>query len=161
MQASRCSMGRIPNQTRFLIQGEQYRLLKRDELPAGHESGFAFTSVCINTAIYLPYLLGQCLKNGAIVKRGVVGHVSEAAKLHHSGKRADIVVNATGLSSGKLGGVLDPDVYPARGQIVLVRNEAKLMVTTSGTDDGADEANYIMQRAAGKLRIHSNAMILC
>jgi D-amino-acid oxidase len=79
-----------------------------------------------------------------------VGHVSEAAKLHHTGKRADIVVNATGLNSGTLGGVLDPDVYPARGQIVLVRNEAKLMVTTSGTDDGADEANYIMQRAAGR-----------
>jgi hypothetical protein len=143
----------VPNQQWFLIQGEQFRLLKRDELPAGHESGFAFTSVCINTAIYLPWLLGQCLKNGAIVKRGIVSHVSEAAGLHHSGQKADIVINATGLGSAKLGGVRDKDVYPARGQIVLVRNESKFMVTTSGTDDGSDEATYIMQRAAGTLTV--------
>lgn len=110
-----------------------------------------FTSVCINTAIYLPWLYGQCLKNGAVAKRGVVSHVSQAADLHHSGKRADIVINATGLGSLKLGGVEDADVYPARGQTVLVRNEAKLMVTTSGTEDAADEANYIMQRAAGEI----------
>jgi glycine/D-amino acid oxidase-like deaminating enzyme len=40
-------------------------------------------------------------------------------------------------------------LFPARGQIVLVRNDAGGMLSTSGTDDGADEALYVMTRAAG------------
>ena len=111
--------------------------------------GTSFTSVCINTAIYLPWLVSQCLKNGVIFKRGIVKHVAEAALLHHTGTKADVVVNCTGLSSLFLGGVEDKNLYPARGQIVLVRNDPGYMVTTSGTDDGDDEAVYIMHRAAG------------
>jgi len=59
------------------------------------------------------------------------------------------VVNCTGLSAGKLGGVEDQKVYPARGQIVVVRNDPCIMTSVSGTDDGSDEATYIMHRAAG------------
>jgi D-amino-acid oxidase len=44
---------------------------------------------------------------------------------------------------------MDTTVYPGRGQIVLVRNEPGVMSTISGTDDGDEEATYIMQRAAG------------
>lgn len=113
------------------------------------DGGTSFTSVCINTAIYLPYLASQLLKLGSVIKRGIINHISEAAQLHHTGNRADLVVNATGLASLKLGGVEDMKVYPARGQIVLVRNEPGVMASTSGTDDGDDEAVYIMQRAAG------------
>merc|ERR1711881_73061 len=115
----------------------------------GIDSATTFTSVCINTAIYLPWLAGQCLANGVILKRGIVKHVSEAASLHHTGQPAKVVVNCTGLSARFLGGVLDSSVYPARGQIVLVRNEANVMASMSGTDDGPDEATYVMHRAAG------------
>ena len=59
------------------------------------------------------------------------------------------MINCTGLSSLKLGGVEDKDVYPARGQIVVVRNTCDVMASTSGTDDGSEEACYIMHRAAG------------
>lgn len=48
-----------------------------------------------------------------------------------------------------LGGVEDKTVVPARGQIVLVRNDPGRMLSVSGTDDGSDEACYIMTRAAG------------
>ena len=40
-------------------------------------------------------------------------------------------------------------MIPARGQVVLVRNEPGAMFTVSGTDDGEDEVVYIMMRAAG------------
>jgi hypothetical protein len=113
------------------------------------DGGTCFTSVCINTALYLPWLASQSLKLGSVLKRGIVEHVTDAAKLHHSGKPADLIVNCTGLSSLKLGGVADTNVYPARGQIVLVRNSPGVMASTSGTDDGPDEAVYIMDRAAG------------
>jgi D-amino-acid oxidase len=105
-------------------------------------------SVCINTAVYLPWILGQCVKAGVIIKRGILSHISEAGGFHSSGY-ADVVVNCTGLLASTLGGVMDSNVYPGRGQIVLVRNEPGVMITVSGTDDGSEEATYIMQRAAG------------
>lgn len=113
------------------------------------DGGTSFTSVCFNTAIYLPWLAGQSLKNGAVIKRAVVKHISEAADLHHSGKRAEVVVNACGLGALHMGGVEDKKMYPARGQVVLVRNTNNFMYGSSGTDDGLDEATYIMHRAAG------------
>jgi hypothetical protein len=142
------------NRTQFrllLTHGRhvQFRVLDKSELKADIDSGTAFTSVCLNTAVYLPWLAGQCLKNGVIIKRGIVKHVSEAANLHHGGQPAQVVVNCTGLSARFLGGVEDKSVYPARGQIVLVRNDPKIMASVSGTDDGGDEATYIMHRAAG------------
>lgn len=51
--------------------------------------------------------------------------------------------------ASRLGGVEDKSVVPARGQIVIVRNDAGKMLDISGTDDGDDEACYIMTRAAG------------
>ncbi|KAJ5979995.1 FAD dependent oxidoreductase [Penicillium waksmanii] len=58
-----------------------------------------------------------------------------------------------GVDSAKsftsLGGVEDKSVVPARGQIVVVSNDAGKMVSISGTDDGDDEACYVMTRAAG------------
>jgi len=126
-----------------------FKVLPKDSLPDGMNGGTSFTSVCFNTAIYLPWLVSQCLKNGVVVRRGIVKHVADAASLHHSGKRASVVVNCTGLSALHLGGVMDNEVYPARGQIVLVRNDPGVMISNSGTDDGPDEATYIMHRAAG------------
>jgi D-amino-acid oxidase len=92
--------------------------------------------------------VSQCLANGVIFKRAIFKHISEAVAFHPSGK-AHIVVNCTGLSAAKLGGVEDKSVVPARGQIVVVRNDAGKMIDISGTDDGDDEACYIMTRAAG------------
>lgn len=112
------------------------------DLPPGMDGGSVFTSVCINTALYLPWLASQCLKLGVKVRRGNVSVVTEI--------NAGVVVNATGLSSLKLGGVEDKQLYPARGQITIVRNDpGNFMGVTSGVDDGPDEAAYIMHRAAG------------
>lgn len=129
---------------------DNFREIPASELPEGMHSGCEFTSVCINTTIYLPWLVGQCAKLGVQFKRAVLKHISEAADLSHTGQRADIIINASGLLACRLGGVMDKTVYPARGQIVLVRNDAKsIMPTTSGCDDGSDEVVYVMQRALG------------
>lgn len=106
--------------------------------------------MCINTAVYLPWLVSQCLKNGVIFKRAVFKHISDAGTPSiHPLKQVDLVVNCTGLMASKLGGVEDKSVVPARGQIVVVRNDAGKMVDISGTDDGEGEACYVMTRAAG------------
>ena len=89
------------------------------------------------------------------MKRGIFGHISEASHAHHSGQKAEVIVNCTGLSAGKLGGVEDKKMVPARGQTVLVRNEAIGIVGGSGTDDGDDEVCYVIPRTAGKVfKIH-------
>ncbi|KAB5577821.1 D-amino-acid oxidase-like protein [Coniochaeta sp. 2T2.1] len=130
---------------------EDYRELSAHELPADIVAGCEFTSVCINTAVYLPWLVGQCVSHGAVVKRAVLKHISEASGMsHHPGcPKADVVVNASGLLACRLGGVMDSAMYPIRGQIVVVRDEAPLMLTTSSTDDGEDELLYTMTRAVG------------
>ncbi|EPE28508.1 Nucleotide-binding protein [Glarea lozoyensis ATCC 20868] len=125
-----------------------FRILPKSEVPPGADSATAFTSVCINTAIYLPYLVSQCLSSNVLFFRKTLTHISQARSLHPSGT-ADIVVNCTGLLASKLGGVMDSTVIPVRGQIVLVRNDPGVMLTISGTDDGDDEVCYIMKRACG------------
>lgn len=128
----------------------QFRQLPKHSLIPGVDSATSFTSVCINTAIYLPWLVSQCLKNGVVFKRAVFSHISEASLPDiHPSNRVDLVVNCTGLGAAKLGGVADKTVVPARGQIVLVRNDAGKMMDISGTDDGDGEACYVMTRAAG------------
>lgn len=122
--------------------------MKPQELPSGMAYGHEFGSVCINTAIYLPWLVGQCRKHGVVIKRASLNHISEASSLGPSG-RADIIVNCTGLMACKLGGVMDSKVMPARGQIVMVRNVSPFMVATSSTPDSPDELVYVMTRAAG------------
>lgn len=133
------------------VDTSQFRSLPKDTLGVGIDSGTCFTSVCINTAIYLPWLVSQCLKAGVVFKRAIFDHILDAASpnIHNSSCRADLVVNCTGLMASKLGGVEDSSVVPARGQIVLVRNDAGKMMDVSGTDDGDGEACYVMTRAAG------------
>ena len=129
-----------------------FRHLPPSEVLPGHDSASEYGSVCINTAVYLPWLVGQLLRNGVVVKRAVLGHISDAAALSHTGRKASIIVNATGLGSLKLGGVEDTKMAPARGQVVLVRNEADppgTMLASTGTDDGDKDVLYMMQRAAG------------
>jgi len=126
-----------------------FRNIPKENLPKGIVSGTEFTSVCIDLPVYLAWLKGQCLKQGVVFKRAVIKHISDAAAYHHSCEKVSVVVNCTGILARKLGGVMDLDVVPIRGQTVLVRNEADSMYVTSGTDDGEDELCYIMQRAGG------------
>jgi D-amino-acid oxidase len=54
--------------------------------------------------------------------------------------------------ASSLGGVEDKAVYPARGQICIVRNHASAMATTSGTDGGPPDRSdvfYVQPRPEG------------
>ncbi|KAM0701735.1 hypothetical protein Q7P35_010644 [Cladosporium inversicolor] len=127
-----------------------FRSLAKEELPEGISSGISYTSVCINTPQYLHYLLGKCIAARAVVKRSILHDISDARLLHSSGRAVSIVVNCTGLGAATLAGVQDPAVYPARGHVVLLRNDTAGRITfVSGTDDGPEETTYIMQRPAG------------
>ncbi|KAJ5705883.1 hypothetical protein N7536_001572 [Penicillium majusculum] len=98
-----------------------FHSLPKSELGPEIDHGGSFMSVCINTAIYLPWLVSQCLKRGVNFKRAVFDHIVDAT---------------------------NPGVHPS-DKIVVVRNDAGKMLSISGTDDGDDEACYVMIRAAG------------
>lgn len=126
-----------------------FRELPETELPDGVTSGCEFTGICINTAIYLPWLVGQCRKLGVVFRRGGVSHIDELNTMHHTGDEVHVIVNTAGMGSRTLGGVVDQSMIPIRGQTVLVENESPSMYNISGTDDGAEEISYVMTRAAG------------
>lgn len=128
---------------------DDYRDLRADELPEDVGSGCEFGSVCINPALYLPWLVGQCTANGVTFHRKNLTHITHVRQLDNCDNRAHIVINATGLSAARLGGVLDQTMYPIRGQTVIVRNVASHMIVESGTDDGPDQVTYMMTRAVG------------
>lgn len=117
-------------------------------LDPGVDNANYFTSVCINVAVYLPWLLSQCRTAGVVFKRTIASHVVDAANNHHSGKAADLVVNCTGLSSLTLGGVEDKTLHPVRGQLVVVRNDSGFMQIICGTDYGDGEGKYTMTHDA-------------
>jgi D-amino-acid oxidase len=50
-----------------------------------------------------------------------------------------------------LGGVEDKTVVPARGQVVVVRNDHGVMATISNADPKNNEMAYMMSRPSGSL----------
>ncbi|RXW22223.1 hypothetical protein EST38_g3627 [Candolleomyces aberdarensis] len=125
-----------------------FQRLEKAQLPAGALSGISFTTVTIDTPLYLNYLLNQFLGKGGSVLRGTAQHINQViesgvysfpggANLCGGGttiptssteqkeKRREkgpaAVVNCTGIGSRFLGGVEDKKLYPVRGQTVIVR----------------------------------------
>lgn len=103
-------------------------------------------TVSINTQIYLPYLQSQLLSLGATFRRQHLSHIREAFALVNP--PPSVVVNATGILASKLGGVEDKNVYPTRGQTILVRNSCSKMYFRSSKRLG-EEPTYIIPRAFG------------
>ena len=106
----------------------------------------SLTSVSINTQIYLPYLRSQLLALGTMFIRRHVSHIREAFTLGNILPSA--VVNASGLLASHLGGVEDKDVYPTRGQTILVRNQCSKMYFR-GAERLGEEITYIIPRPFG------------
>ncbi|CAL5873097.1 uncharacterized protein PFLUO_LOCUS7366 [Penicillium psychrofluorescens] len=106
-------------------------------------------SELLSSAPWFKDVVPNCLGNGVTFKRATFNHISETSAGIHPSGTVDLVVNCTGLMASRLGGVEDKLVVPARGQIVIVRNESDRMVNVSGTDHGDEEACYVMTRAAG------------
>jgi len=107
----------------------QFRYLNPDELIPGAKSGVTFSTVSIDVPICLNYLLTQFLAHGGRILRGVVLHVNQILEggtgLFPGGNKLDplpaAVIVCVGIGARFLGGVEDKDVYPIRGQTVIIR----------------------------------------
>jgi glycine/D-amino acid oxidase-like deaminating enzyme len=97
-----------------------FRVLPEEELPEGAKHGVAYTTFAISPCQYMRYLLRKCRELGVREVRRTLASLGEAASV---GEEVAAVVNCTGMGARELVG--DENVYPIKGQTVLVRGECK------------------------------------
>jgi hypothetical protein len=160
-EAEECFL-RVPQSEHFFVPRPQpeplekmpnFRTLKPEELIPGAIAGATFTTVTIDVPIYLNYLLMKFCGLGGRILRGSLMHINPllegGTKLFSGGGVHDPLPEAlivcTGISSRFLGGVEDKDVYPIRGQTVLIRAPWVRFGRTEYLDDSG-ACTYIIPR---------------
>jgi len=133
-----------------------HRYLPGNALISGALTGISFTTLTIDTPAYLNYLLSRFLARGGRIVRGTVQHVSQIVEggpnifAHGRASRDPVhaLVVCSGLGARTLGGVEDKDVYPVRGQVVLIRAPwVKFGKTASHLEQGL--WTYVIPRRNG------------
>ncbi|CAA7257300.1 unnamed protein product [Cyclocybe aegerita] len=145
-----------------------YRPLKPEELLPGAISGATFHTITIDTPIYLNYLLTCFLAHGGRILRGSLIHLHQLLEggtaLFSGGTehdpKPDAVVICVGLGARFLGGVEDKNMYPVRGQTVIVRAPWVRFGRTE-SKDASGALTYIIPRRSsdvivGGTRFHDD-----
>ena len=109
----------------------------------------SYTTVGIDTPTYLPYLLARFLAKGGAVVRSTLQHISQVLEGGLTPFKPDALVVCAGIGARFLGGVEDKDIYPIRGQTVLIRAP---WVKFSRVVSGKEEVTYIIPRRSGDVR---------
>ncbi|KAL7749386.1 hypothetical protein RI367_005257 [Sorochytrium milnesiophthora] len=94
----------------------KFAVMDKKDIPNGlGERGIQFMTFCFNVPKYLTWLMRTFRRLGGKTLTKRIMHIDDGAAY------GAIVVNCTGLGAKYLGGVEDANVYPTRGQTVLVR----------------------------------------
>ncbi|TDL21987.1 nucleotide-binding domain-containing protein [Rickenella mellea] len=123
-----------------------FRYLGATELLAGSKSGVSFTTLTIDSPVYLNYLLSLFLSRGGRVQRAAIQHISQVAEGAFC-RAPNAIVICAGMGARTLGGVEDKDVYPIRGQTVLLRAPWIRFGVTQSSLDGL--WTYVIPRRSG------------
>ncbi|RPA79982.1 FAD dependent oxidoreductase, partial [Ascobolus immersus RN42] len=122
-----------------------YRFLRDDELPPFADWGLYYKTLALDPVQYMFYLKSVLLRTGRVrFIRKTLSHIREAFDV--TGEKVDAVFNCSGLLSAKLGGVMDGNIVPVKGQLVIVQNEPGGMYGISGGDWDENESVYIIAR---------------
>ncbi|WVQ86270.1 hypothetical protein IAT38_008438 [Cryptococcus sp. DSM 104549] len=97
-----------------------FRYFTPAEVPSPYTQGVTFESYIISPPNYLQHLSSLLSSKGVPILRHTLPSLSAAYTLPEFGP-VDLVINATGLGAGSLPGLEDPQVFPSRGETVLVR----------------------------------------
>ncbi|RLV92133.1 D-amino-acid oxidase [Spathaspora sp. JA1] len=130
---------------------DDFEIIDNKDLPEGIAFGTKFKGMVISVPTYLKFLVAQNIEIGNSIRKVTkVKHIEDARKLHSSGKLADFVINATGLSATSIKGIHDRQKnFVVRGQVLLVKNNAKDLLTVEGFPGLENEMLYIMPRVEG------------
>ncbi|KAF8156869.1 D-amino-acid oxidase [Crassisporium funariophilum] len=120
-------------------------------------SGIKYDSVNTDAPRFLNYILSRFLAAGGSIVRGSVQHINQVieggpeAFSSHTGKKSsppDGIVVCLGLGARFMGGIEDQNLYPVRGQTVLLRAPwVKFGMSMSGGP--AKEWTYVIPRRSG------------
>ncbi|MFE6775524.1 FAD-dependent oxidoreductase [Streptomyces sp. NPDC057702] len=110
------------------------------ELPTGYATGLRARVPLIDMPTHLRYLERRLVAAGGTVERRALTSLAEA------GRAAPVVVNCSGLGAREL--VPDPEVYPVRGQVVVVENPG-LSEWLVAADPVAEETVYVLPQPYG------------
>ncbi|KAI3403870.1 DAO1 [Candida oxycetoniae] len=131
---------------------EDFKIIDSQDIPFADISfGTKFKGVVISVPTYLSFLVQQNKELGnAIAKIPLLKDIEEARNFTTTGKKADIVINASGLGASALKGVDDRKInFSVRGQVLLVKNNIKSMVSVDGFPGFPNEMLYMMPRKEG------------
>ncbi|KIY48481.1 nucleotide-binding domain-containing protein [Fistulina hepatica ATCC 64428] len=113
-----------PHELSFFMPS--FKVTEKSALTEGSVAGVSFETITIETPRYLNYLMSRFLARGGTVVRGSVHHIAnviEGGAQVYAGRKPvapDAVVVCVGIGARQLGGVMDPDVFPIRGQTVTL-----------------------------------------
>jgi glycine/D-amino acid oxidase-like deaminating enzyme len=125
----------------------QHKPLSKEDLLPTSISGVSFTTVTIDTPVYLSYLLARLLSRGGSIVRASIQHISQVIEGAFTSARPDAVVVCAGLGARSLGGLEDKDVFPIRGQTVLLR--APWVKFGRTMSDLAEDWTFVIPRRSG------------
>lgn len=120
--------------------------LHQTNLVEGTVVATSFETVDIDVPLYLPYLLARFLAKRGSVVRSSIQHISQVLEGALTPSKPDALVVCAGIGARFLGGVEDKDIYPIRGQVVLIRAP---WVKFGRTIYGKDQVTYIIPRRTG------------
>ncbi|KAF7369315.1 D-amino-acid oxidase [Mycena venus] len=141
-----------------------FRILESSELPDGVVHGATFSTLCFDVPRYLPYLLNRFLALGGRALRTTLPSLSallsekdrptlEVFPATSSDERGPptfnpaAVINCTGIGARSVGDVLDTDVYPTRGEVLIIRAPWVHSDSTFHWKDG--HVSYVIPRQSG------------
>ncbi|KAJ7753957.1 D-amino-acid oxidase [Mycena maculata] len=112
-----------------------FRILEASELPEGVVHGAFYTTICVDVPRYLSYLMSRFLAAGGQAFRTTIASLSSLLSVtdrpalepfplgstNSMPSSPVALINCTGLGALTLGDVLDTNMYPTRGETVLIR----------------------------------------
>lgn len=115
-----------------------FKVVPKSELPSGVAFGITLTTWDFNCPVFLSNFKKYFEKLGVTFLRKELTHIAQAYK-----PDTKVVFNCTGLGAFSLSGVKDSNVYPTRGQVVVVKAPH---IQENKMRWGADYATYIIPR---------------
>ncbi|KAI6012980.1 hypothetical protein EDC04DRAFT_2579722 [Pisolithus marmoratus] len=130
-----------------------FRSVSNTELVPGTTQGWTFTTLTVYPPVYLNWLLGRFLANRGNIVRAHLQHISQAMDGGISGlpQKPDGIVACVGLGARFLGGIEDKEVYPVRGQTVVLKAPWVKYGRTVIHEDGSHF--YMMPRVTGDVLV--------
>jgi len=93
-----------------------FRRVTKNEMPPGYLDGYIVPVACIETPVYMDYLVNRFVESGG----GITKLDREIEKIEEISANSRLIINCSGLGAGNI--FNDKEVFPIRGQLVKTSN---------------------------------------